>query len=150
MCILMVEDFPPSQGSGGSQPSDPHSRPSSQSVPHPPVPAFDGGPTTYRQATGSIQALLNDDEGAHHPPLMIDHTYIENLHEDITSRTSGLSVEQLEQINSALMDLVWKTKAEWNRTGVALQVGGEFNEVFTDMKSAGQYFGQSSWGRDDD
>ena len=146
----MGEDFPPSQGSGGSEHSDANSGPSSQSLSHPPVPAFDGGPTTHRQASGSIQALLNDDEEAHHPPLMIDHTYIEHLHEDITSRTTGLSVEQLEQINSALMDLVWKTRGEWNRTGVALQVGGEFNEVFKDMKSAGQYFGQSSWARDED
>ena len=55
-------------------------------------------------------------------------------------------MEQLEQINSALIDTVWRTRAEWNRTTVAKEVANVFNDVLEDMVEM-QEFGPNSWGR---
>ena len=77
---------------------------------------------------------------------MIDYKFIHDLHEDITDRTSGFSVEQLEQVNSALMDVIWQTRGDWNRKEVAKLVGKSFNNVVVDMREAQQDFLPSSWG----
>ena len=52
----------------------------------------------------------------------------------MVSRTSGCSVEQLEQIYSALMDKIWKTRGEWNRVRVVKDVGGVLEDVLADMR----------------
>lgn len=103
-------------------------------------------------ASGSIQALLNHENADSvvarepQPALIIDHKFIDNLHAEISDRTSGFSVEQLEQVNSALMDVMWKTRGEWNRKEVAKQVSKAFNAVVADMKEVQQDFLPSSWG----
>ena len=42
-------------------------------------------------------------------------------------------MEQLEQIYSALMNEIWKTRDDWNRGRVARRVHGIFEEVFEDI-----------------
>lgn len=79
--------------------------------------------------------------------LAIDHDFVIRLLDDVSSRTTGCSVEQLEQVNSVLMDTVWRTRQEWNRSQVALWVGDTFNRVLEDMEECGWEFGPSSWGR---
>jgi ATPase family AAA domain-containing protein 2 len=79
--------------------------------------------------------------------LAIDHDFVVRLHDDVSSRTTGCSVEQLEQVNSVLMDTVWRTRQEWNRSRVALCVGEAFNKVLEDMEECGWELGPSSWGR---
>jgi ATPase family AAA domain-containing protein 2 len=103
--------------------------------------------------------LLNDENDSHdtaHPQsqrdrqhnlLVIDHAYIQDLHRDITDRTTGCTVEQLEQVNSALMDTVWKMRGEWDRTKVAKRLGQVCTEVLTDMQQVQQHFEPPSWGR---
>ena len=53
----------------------------------------------------------------------------------LADQTSGYSVEQLEQVYSALMDQIWKTRGEWNRIKVARDVGGVFEEVTEDIRA---------------
>lgn len=77
----------------------------------------------------------------------IDHSFVTRLHDDVSSRTTGCSVEQLELVNSVLMDTVWRMRQEWNRCLVALKVGETFNRVLEDMEECGGEFGPSSWGR---
>ena len=104
-------------------------------------------PPPVRRPSGSLQALLNPhDEAPNHPPLEFNVARINRLLQEIIDNTSGLSVEQLEQVNSILMDVVWKTKGQWNRNVVADQVAVAFNEVMQDMEEY-QDFGPSSWGR---
>ncbi|OJD24201.1 hypothetical protein ACJ73_04441 [Blastomyces percursus] len=114
----------------------------------PPIPPFDGaGPrttTTPRQAR--VQELLHG-EGSqqhHHPSapfpptarkLIVDDRRLEALHQTFTQRTNGLSVEQLEQVNTSLMDCVWKMRGEWNRVEVAEAVEQAFEEVLSDIQS---------------
>jgi len=103
--------------------------------------------TSPRRPSGSLQALLNPrDEAPNHPPLEFSVARVERLLQEVVNNTTGLSVEQLEQVNSVLMDVVWKTKGEWNRNVVADQVAGAFNEVMQDMQEY-QDFGPSSWER---
>ena len=65
---------------------------------------------------------------------------------DLTDKTSGLSVEQLEQVNSVLMDVLWKTRGEWDRRVALDHVVEGFNRVLADMRQVGQEFGELSWG----
>ena len=128
-----------SQGSAphsSSQPSQPTSHQGSQ----PPVPAFNapGRPSH----TPSIQALLNNpsqtEQSSPHPEFILDHAFIDGLHEALTHRTSGCSIEQLEQVNTALMDSVWQQRGEWNRTKVGTEVGRVFNVVMEDIEEMQQ------------
>ena len=132
----ILGDIPNTQDSAGRQMSPPE-------LPH----LTSGQPTSPRRPSGSLQALLNpSDEAPNHPPLEFSVKRIERLLEEIVHNTTGLSVEQLEQVNSVLMDVVWKTKGEWNRNLVADHVATAFNEVMQDMEDY-QDFGPSSWGR---
>lgn len=53
----------------------------------------------------------------------------------LADQTSGYSVEQLEQVYSALMDQIWKTRGEWNRMKVVRDVRGVFEEVTEDIRA---------------
>ncbi|KAK2759086.1 hypothetical protein FQN54_003185 [Arachnomyces sp. PD_36] len=102
----------------------------------PPVPPFDA-PSRPHQPNNTINSLLNNNDEDKSPggELIIDHQYIQQLHDQLTQRTSGCSVEQLEQVNTCLMDSVWKMRGEWNRTKVAAQLIDAFNDVLEDMQS---------------
>ena len=50
------------------------------------------------------------------------------------SDTSGCSVEQLEQIYSALMSEIWRTRDQWDRGRVARKVGVILKEVLDDIR----------------
>ena len=54
-----------------------------------------------------------------------------------------MSVEQLEQVNTSLMDCMWKMRGEWNRMKVAKAIIDTFNSVLEDMQSM-QEFGPIS------
>ncbi|KAF4554194.1 ATPase-like protein 13 [Elsinoe fawcettii] len=54
---------------------------------------------------------------------------------ELVNRSSGLSVEQLEQVLAALMRAIWDTKREWNRNRVVKHVGDMFNETVADIES---------------
>lgn len=52
-------------------------------------------------------------------------------------------MEQLEQVYSALMDKIWKTRGEWNRVRVTQDVGGVLEDILLDMRQC-QTFEPSS------
>ena len=117
-----------SSGSSSSQSSSNSQPPSSQ----PPPPAV---PALHRAS--NINALLNTDEDSSppHPRLLFDSKLSNQLHSNLVRRTSGCSVEQLEQVYSALMDTLWKTRGDWNRVGVAKEIGSVLEIVLEDMRS---------------
>ncbi|KAI9776939.1 MAG: hypothetical protein M1839_009181 [Geoglossum umbratile] len=100
---------------------------SSQSHSQPPVPHFNA--PSKQAAQNSILSILNDPS----PALVLDSNYIGRLHEEFAERTSGCSVEQLEQINAALMDEIWKSRNEWDRNIVGEKAQKVFNEVIDDV-----------------
>ena len=114
----------------------------------PPVPLFDEtnrAPQSQERRNSQLRDILNPEP---QPNLTLpDETRLKNFHQDFADRTSGLTIEQLEQVSSVLMDTVWKTRGEWERGKVLDAVGVAFNDVMEDMSEAGQDFGPSSWGK---
>ena len=100
-------------------------------------------PTFPRESSRSnINALLNDAPAparsqpltAPHPPLKIDETLNRHLMVNMVSYTTDCSVEQLEQIYSAMMNQIWTTRGEWDRAKVARDVERRFMEELEDMR----------------
>ena len=125
--------------SGGSQLPDTQEvqYPSSQSQPasqsSQPMPP----PTTHRP--NSIHDVLNEPTGSASaaPPVrtILDEVILSRLHEELVKRSSGSSVEQLEQINASLMDAIWRTRGEWNRNRVSTVVKDAFNATISDIEA---------------
>lgn len=98
-----------------------------------------GPPPVSRQAT-SIANILNTTNNASppkpaepQPQMILEVAMADDLHDNLTKKSSGCSVEQLEQINSVLMDKVWRMRSEWNRNQVVRGVQDAFNLAIEDI-----------------
>ncbi|BAE65529.1 unnamed protein product [Aspergillus oryzae RIB40] len=120
-------------GNADSQPEHHVNGSQSQPKTQPPVPLFDESTKPSSHPPVNLHSILNDED--HSPKLIVDSEYVQNLHEQLTQRTSGCSVEQLEQINTSLMDYLWRTRGEWNRSKVAAGIRDSFNEILEDMQA---------------
>ncbi|KIV85768.1 hypothetical protein PV11_01427 [Exophiala sideris] len=138
----------PTSSQGQSQPAERSSQP--------PVPLFDGAATERRPSRSNgglsgLHDLLNPpspSSSALRPNLVqVEERKLDNFHAELRDQTSGLSVEQLEQVNSVLMDTLWKTRDQWDRGKVLEELSGKFNEVIDDMRKSGQEFEPGSWGK---
>ena len=103
--------------------------------------------STVRQ--GSIGAVLNHpssgesadsaigDENTTATParLLLDENYSQQILSQLVARSSGLSVEQLEQVNARMMDVIWVNRENWNRNQVLKLVQDAFNEVVEDIEA---------------
>ncbi|KAF3398246.1 Tat-binding protein [Penicillium rolfsii] len=99
-------------------------------------PVEDSGPLNGSQSHLKPQPPLFDGGASKPmPELVLDLEYVEHLHRQLALQTSGCSVEQLEQVNTCLMDFVWRKRGDWNRTAVAMGVTETFNSVLEDMQS---------------
>ncbi|KAF1938654.1 AAA-domain-containing protein [Clathrospora elynae] len=104
-----------------SQPSQPSQ--SSQHVTSMPAPAH--------PHHSNLNQILNEEPK---PQLILDNDLVLQLHQQLVSSTSGCSLEQLEQINAALMDAIWKHRADYNRNVVLQQVKEAFNVIIKDIQ----------------
>ena len=120
LTMITPAEFPNSQSSvaNGSQLHQKH---------QPPVPLFDAPPK-------SATANHSDNESTQ-PEFILDPHILDDLHKNLTEKTSGFSVEQLEQVNTNLVDYIWLKRGEWDRNKVAAGVGEVFNEVLEDISS---------------
>ena len=109
-----------------SQPSN--SEPSQSSQQSAVMPA----PTAPRHTT-NLTDILNDDEPR--PQLILDDSLVNGLHRELVDKSSGCSLEQLEQINAALMDAIWQHRADYNRNAVLKSVGEAFNIIIRDIQA---------------
>ncbi|KAH7078799.1 hypothetical protein BKA63DRAFT_507132 [Paraphoma chrysanthemicola] len=82
--------------------------------------------------TSNLGAILNDEEPK--PQLILDETQLTALHQMLVYKTSGCSLEQLEQINAALMDAIWRHRKDYNRNVVLHKVQDAFNEIIRDIE----------------
>ncbi len=125
----IVQNYPsqtPSSGSQlGSQPAVSHF----------------GAPTKpTRSLPPNLANLMNSpiepssSQSSSQKDLLIDEAKLEETLNELTKRTSGCSIEQLEQINRELMDTLWKTRGEYNRTKVGTQILAVFNDVIADIE----------------
>lgn len=104
----------------------------SHSQPKPQPPLFDAPTKPAANASADLHQILNDEPKLE---LVLDLHYVEHLHNQLTHQTSGCSVEQLEQVNTCLMDYIWQKRSEWDRTFVAKGITETFNAVLEDMQS---------------
>jgi hypothetical protein len=93
-----------------------------------------GPPPPHR---ASIHNLLNDTDPPEEPTptLVIEEKFVERLHNELIKRSSGLSVEQLEQVNASIMEAIYVTREMWNRNVVIKAVSDAFNECVGDIEA---------------
>ncbi|KAI9798336.1 MAG: hypothetical protein M1825_005385 [Sarcosagium campestre] len=125
--------LPNTQGissSGGTASKGPSRAGSQQSaLPHP------GAHSRPKQTTNLVDILNKSPPPEESSQYVVDHGFIDGLHTEFTERSSGCSIEQLEQVNTALMDCIWKMREEPNRTVVGHEVISIFNEIMSDIET---------------
>ncbi|KAI5207903.1 AAA-domain-containing protein [Aureobasidium subglaciale] len=97
---------------------------SSQRVMAPPPPSSQPHNHSF-----TVQALLNEPQLIHADPGVL-----KSLDDQLIRKSSGLNVEQLEQVMANIMDAIWRTKGDWNRNHAASAVSDTFNETIRDIE----------------
>ncbi|KAK8249705.1 ATPase family AAA domain-containing protein 2 [Phyllosticta capitalensis] len=122
------EAFASSQPTG-SQPSQSSQHFATPSIPH-------SRPQT------AISSLLNNSESQEQPQpkLILDESHLASLHDELARRSSGLSIEQLEQVNSVIMQAIWNLRGEWNRDIVLQRAMEAFNDTIKDIEEMQKVF----------
>ncbi|KAI4725047.1 AAA-domain-containing protein [Aureobasidium sp. EXF-10728] len=77
----------------------------------------------------TVQALLNEPQ-----LIQADPGLLKSLDDQMVRKSSGLNVEQLEQVMANIMDAIWRTKGDWNRNHAASAVSDTFNETIRDIE----------------
>jgi hypothetical protein len=90
----------------------------------PPPPSSQPHPHSF-----TVQALLNEPQLIHADPGLL-----KSLDDQMVRKSSGLNVEQLEQVMANIMDAIWRTKGDWNRNHAASAVSDTFNETIRDIE----------------
>lgn len=78
------------------------------------------------------QQMGNSGSSASQPPNI--EAAIESALDSMTQKTSGCTIEQLEQINRELMDDIWRGRGEWNRQKVLNDATSVFNQAIDDIE----------------
>ncbi|PKS06850.1 hypothetical protein jhhlp_006926 [Lomentospora prolificans] len=81
------------------------------------------------------QSVRNSGSSSQQHTLVLPEGQVNDFLDDLTERTSGCSIEQLEQINRELMEEIWRTRSEWNRMMVLNNVTKVFNDTIGDIES---------------
>ena len=121
-------------------PSDPSSSQGQLSQPErlsqtPAVPLFQRDRTDINSILNSPVPGASRALASLQPQLVIDQALSADLLRKVVGQTSGCSIEQLEQVYSALMNELWRTRGEWDRGKVALQLNRVFVDVMEDIHS---------------
>lgn len=122
------QQLPDTQEVHYSSQSDPSQSSQPQRKNSMPAPA---PPSTHPHTT-NLTDILNDEEPK--PQLILTDELVTDLHHHLVSSTSGCSLEQLEQINAALMDALWKHRSDYNRNVVLQRVQDAFNVIIEDIQ----------------
>ncbi|ETN37401.1 uncharacterized protein HMPREF1541_08392 [Cyphellophora europaea CBS 101466] len=141
-CLTGDTELPNSQNSHAPQNSNPSQQTRTPGSQAPPVPLFDGATKKAEQSERNrrpsthLQDLLNPSPLPNfvRPPQHELNRVVYKLSRDCMD----LTVEQLEQVNSSLMEVIWQTRDEWNREKVLEEVEAAASEVRNDMRGAGQ------------
>ncbi|KAK4241716.1 hypothetical protein C8A03DRAFT_12059 [Achaetomium macrosporum] len=107
------------------------------------APPGSAGPAAAASLPGSVRASLaagsnnlrqSGGSTASSQQPIIDEGRVHEFLQTLADRTSGCSVEQLEQIYRELMDEIWKTRHEWNRMTVLNTLMSVFNDTIGDIE----------------
>ncbi|KAL1311137.1 hypothetical protein AAFC00_001339 [Neodothiora populina] len=92
------------------------------------------GPPQHNRQSSSVHALLNEPVENYLHVIPVDPDNLHRLHTELVTKSSGLTIEQLEQVMSSLMDAIWRTKSDANRNHAAAAVSDAFNETIKDIE----------------
>ncbi len=67
-------------------------------------------------------------------PISVSDASLDPILDPILDRTSGCTVDQLEQISREIMDYIWTSRHERNRTRVINNISSVFNKTMADME----------------
>lgn len=127
--------------------NNPQTSPTSSQVPTEQRGSRMGLPNLLNDASTSDNSSIRNSDGSTTTSSsqlpVVNEREIELFVHDITERTSGCTIEQLEQISREMMDQIWLSKHEWNRMKVLNQLTTVFNETIADIEEM-QELGQSS------
>lgn len=70
------------------------------------------------------------------PELILDEGLVSAFKNKLVALTEGLSVERLEQVNSMLIDLLWKQRHLWNRNTILELLDDKLTKVVTLIKES--------------
>jgi hypothetical protein len=124
----MPQAYPSQSPTSGSQPSSQH------------VHRFEAPPPKSK-STAALANILNDpaeppsSQTSSQKDIILDENFVNGLLETFTMKSSGCSIEQLEQVNRELMNTLWEMRGEYNRTKVGTKLLAVFNEAITDIES---------------
>ncbi|KAK6524410.1 hypothetical protein TWF281_011318 [Arthrobotrys megalospora] len=68
------------------------------------------------------------------PPLQLDEDELAAFHKYLVDTSIGYTIEQLEQVNAAIMDLVWQYRADWDRNKILREAKEVVKEVVEDIE----------------
>ena len=68
--------------------------------------------------------------------LILDEGLVSAFKNKLVALTEGLSVERLEQVNSMLIDLLWKQRHLWNRNTILELLDDKLTKVVTLIKES--------------
>ncbi|KAF2717614.1 AAA-domain-containing protein [Polychaeton citri CBS 116435] len=98
---------------------------------------------TQHPATTTVATTTTTNTAATSHHYILDAEFASSLHTQMAEQSSGLSVEQLEQVMATLMDVVWQARGEWNRNQVVSRVMQAFNDVVKDIEACQTVMGPS-------
>ncbi|PNS21444.1 hypothetical protein CAC42_1223 [Sphaceloma murrayae] len=114
--------------------------PPPQNPSHQPLAALHTSPP---RKTSDIDSLLNHPSSSESIPsvpmtkptlIHPEPSLLAKFSTELIKRSSGLSVEQLEQVMASLMRAIWDSKREYNRNVVVGLVSRAFNETVEDIE----------------
>lgn len=162
------EHYSPGEQIPDTQPLSQHTS-SDEQWPHSQAHALARGYTNFSQGSAyntsplgakssqvaSVANLLNSpipDDGSQSQPysnsapsqhVEVDDASAEVFQLQLTERTSGCTIEQLEQISRELMAKIWATRGEHNRMKVLRTVTNIFNDIIDDIEAMQKILQQS-------
>jgi SpoVK/Ycf46/Vps4 family AAA+-type ATPase len=84
----------------------------------------------------SKEEVEKEIEAVSGPELILDESLVSKFKNKLVTLTDGLSVERLEQINSMLIDLLWKQRHLWNRNTILELLDDKLTKVITLIKES--------------
>lgn len=118
-------------------------------------PAVSPGKTSSYEVNGTLTIMRNSAETASeaplvtinqqdsspepeipHPPYRLDTQSLEDFHTKLASDTENFTIEQLEQLNSAVMDIAYRGRLSWDRNAVLKEAAKVADTVARDISTA--------------
>lgn len=70
------------------------------------------------------------------PELILDTEYLAFFSRSLVRKTKGLTIERIEQLNSALIDLLWIQRQDWNRNTVISALEQKLDAVLESIEKS--------------